>query len=553
MPSNKSSSPDSVPGKKPSEVQKEREEMTKVASLAVRLLASCGPAANRSEQISAALRTARVLIAEAEKHPQIHACDLFEPHQVMSVKDIAQCFKEHDWSSLSSEGSVKKRAIEILTALHHDIQRRSNLLNSAFQQLHRNINPEHAEREAARHIRELLERLGMSSAFGDGITQAVTNTWQRLLEEWLGRVLSAREQIEQTRKHTPEYFESICPDLNYSDFCASLRPPADLCSDDLLNLGLWLNHDFRKRLTDRQVECSNELDGLATLNHWPECIFPYEPDLAKPFAAFLSSIKADYDEASDDLKNFDRGIIRLSMLISRMRMKELSELIQQPRAVEAPGEGKIAKNAGKAGQAKASKQAKIKPPEAEAKPWVAPLERFQEIRSKFWALTEEQKTSLDETFFSDITVMVDAAVEFLATGRLVTGMAKYPWNTYMFRNPLLKTYATSLYSLHRYFKEQDRLFTDLGVDKAELIGMTSVIDQEMETVNNLNGELKNAGDHLSKRLDEGRKLFEALVFKAPSPGRIRPYLLFAYARDSKSLKDPKLMDLLHHRLTTGGG
>jgi len=160
--------------------------------------------------------------------------------------------------------TVAKRVGEILTALHRDIQHRENLLATAFRQLTSRINPEDAELESKRLIRELLEKTRMSIAFGGHSDEIASAVWRFLVERFLVQRQSTFSQVERTKNHSREFFESICVDFTYRQYTAMHAPPESLGADDLLNLVIWLDRRFSARLSTHPV-AQADLDRLEAI------------------------------------------------------------------------------------------------------------------------------------------------------------------------------------------------------------------------------------------------------------------------------------------------
>jgi len=259
----------------------------------------------------------------------------------------------------------------------------------------------------------------------------------------------------------------------------------------------------------KEASLSDEdIEKLDSLNRWPECLFPDDWRIARPFAAFLSEYEATDGNTSTYEKAFDEGIRRIFLLMSRLRMAELVEQIGMLDAT------------------------------------FNFHRKLSEIRDKWWALEQVERSEISESFVRDPAILIECIIGFLKEGQTYN-MLTLPFHGCGVRDSLLRAHVRSLESVLASMGELTRLSSFLALGDSGFISAIGLIVEEKEDFMQLIANLEDdQSPELKERVELCNDLLKSMTFTPPNLGRLRPQLLFAYARDSKSLEDMTLKDLL---------
>lgn len=504
-----------------------------VARLAVRLLATGEELTSDPRQVSAAVTTARQLIHEAGQRPVRHACDLFRDDVLMTYADIEKTLEEYGWKKFGVANTFASRIYEILFELHRDIERRRDFLISSFRSEHLMSSPEDVETVAKQSLRELVGRLGFSPGFGEKLDDVVSETWFRLLESWLRLRLNVGDDLERTRLHTPEHFNTICVDTDYLTYCTTVGPMPEPDADRFLSVAFYLSESTRAKLESVALS-ENEINLLTAVNLWPERLFPGDRSLARPFAEFLYGNTMAAPDISARLEAFDKGIRGVARTLSAMKMKELHERLTEPDSRSCETEQSA--NNDEVMQAGAE--------QCRCDGAQGLLGTLHKIRNRCVVLAEIERERIVDTLVVDPVILTTNLIHFFAEGRYKPSI-RLPFHGAKVSFKLLRDYARNLDSFRRDLEEMESLSLLLGESFDSAVPI-KLVDAEADQVAALSGEFEDPNQVESReaRLEQGRKFFFiAIPKKTKRWGRIRPRLLFAYARD-KGLLDDELYLLL---------
>ena len=501
-----------------------------VARLAVRLLATGEELTSDPRRVSAAVTTARQLLNEAGRQPKMHACDLFSHEAMMTYDDIAETFAENGWESLGSGNSVAKRVNEILVELHRDIGRRRDLMDASFRSIHLRMNPDELSIEAKRGLRDLVGGLGLADGFGETLDAVVSDAWSQLLGRWVKRTFTAVERLEATRLHTPEHFNAICVDTDYSAFSDAIVTMPELSADRFLNVILYVSETLRPVLKERPLR-SDELERLAAANSWPERLFPDDPPLARPFAELL-----DYDakggaDAKPRIEALERGLARFTWTFIGIKTKELAGILMR-------SDGRATRETVSEEVTQVADAVEDRSMAADDSHPSLPRQLI-DLTSCFEALPRDQKEILAERFSEDPQILVRRLERLLTEGRYRDfGQSSLPWDGTGLKFMPFRRYAIRIVSIRRLIGEVGELSRCCGQGIA-VEGLLQILDAEKKRLAIEDGELRLQGPHhsLKSRLKEGGQLLDSAPSQTKRWGRIRPHLLFAYARDKGMLED----------------
>lgn len=490
-----------------------------VARLAARLMGSGEVMSSNPKQVTAAVSTARSILMEVSRRPVIHASDLFDPHVVMNTNDVAETFKEQGWAHLKNSNTVASRIDEILDRLHRDIERRRAFVSTAFRTNQLNQTPEDAEFEGKRTIRELLNRLGMSLGLGETLEEVVSCAWSRIVESWLHQTTEVANRLEQTRLHTPEYFDSVFVDRNYETHTASLTSKPPSTADAFLNVILALENEVGPKLASNGIP-EDTFKKLANINRWPERLFPDDRSLAQPFKELLQDGFLEEGDSMDLTESFKKGIKELSATYAAMRIRELPGLLVT--AAHGVRNSKSKQDRVEVGQE--ADETAVEPLIAKAQ-----LDSLKQIRSRWDALPFEERMKFAESLLLDPWIIVERLVRLLSEGRYRAPVWQ-PFHGAAVRHPMLHRYAASLDSIRHCVSELVVMARMLG-QNFDSVCLIDAIDMEICRLKDLAATLEDPdGEECKRRISAGRTILESAIPKLGRAGRIRPHLLFAYAR-----------------------
>jgi hypothetical protein len=355
-------------------------------------------------------------------------------------------------------------------------------------------------------------------------------------------------QIESTRNHTREYFELVCADIRYDEFTARLAPPPNLGADEMLDLIIWLEHRFDTHWKTQSID-QDDLDRLEAINRWPARLYPGESILSRPFATFL----AEYDAGDDGKDNsrhavgFHDGLLRLNGLQRRLRTKKLMERWfrsgssvehdgnhEVPEPTTNPSADPIGEPAILAATAEAIETAYTGGRDCHSGGNAdLVLQWLKDLQSEWWRLDDRRRSSMKESFVIDPINLVAQAELFLSEG-CVLPLGAQPFDGNQVQNRLLRPYAKDLQVLCRCLRELRRFAGFLGRPTDVMMPLLEFLEAEFETWNQIARELSDTeNQELQPRVNRGQEIFDNLKYlEARGIGKIRPYLLFSYARDS---------------------
>ena len=440
-----------------------------------------------------------------------YAHELFDPDIRMSMRDIAEAFREAGWDGLGSYNTVTKYVRQLLGAMHRDLETRRAFLATAFREKIRTPDPVGDALRARKSIADLLQEVGMAAAFGRNLDLATDRFWGGMVEAWIAADVQLRANQRKMKLITPAFFTEICADASYEAYIETLGPPDDLSGDDLLAVVLWLDGPFRKLIKAKTDPDDTEPHQvtLCVLGTWMETLSPGSYRYSSPFAECLVGleIRGNRDAGEDEDQDgggtmeadFVRGVQRFSEVLAKIMLVEFSKRLDGESAIAA----------------------------------------LDAVSQAWRALPSDEKAELQDRLHGEPSVAIDAVARFVA-GRMPLFRRHHPFVRPV-RPRILRPYLEHLKSLEYAIEEVRDLARELEIDVGDLEEATKRVEDavkmEVKRVIALAAELVDPDSEGTRaRLARG----EELITKAESgfsPGRVRPHLLFKYAAERSLLED----------------
>ena len=461
---------------------------TLIAMIAAQLFPPGHRDSHDSRKVSEAVALASRIVEQASKGPVLKAYELFGSEAKLSMREIAETFKERGWAKLHSHNPVTNLVRELLEAMHCDIQYRRTLIAAAFRSKSMRIDPEEAEHEACAGIKTLLRNLGMDFMIAQRMDDVASRVWHDLIEEWLIGECPLREELTKTACASTSLFSAICGNSSYDDYIKARRPSETLGADELLAVTLWMTSRLRSQLLD--VESRDGVtDKLFRLNLWPEFLYPGDRQISQPFAECIAVIKEEPIEEEILLETFDLGIQRFIRLLGRFMLANFSKKFATEPFSEC----------------------------------------LDEIKKTWISQDEDEKESLSGLFEVNPLQNIKSILSF-SRGDMPLYPVRMPFDGIGVESPVLLSYAQHLDMLLNSLREasfladrlnvQDRLQNAAATVRAEKIRMIEMSKELKDTENKATQEKIVAGGMLLMPLETNFNL-----------GKINAHLLFRYAAE----------------------
>ncbi len=468
------------------------DEAQVIAALAVHLLPTGTPDAS---DVTAAVQLASRLMEEASKPAVKNAYEFFPRNAEMNMAEIAKIFEDHKWAVLTSRGTVLKYVGQLLDSMYRNIQVRRSLLATALRQRERRVDPGDEARVAGVVIKNLLRDLGMDTAFGLQLDDAVGRIWHDIVDIWLKTDQQLKRDLVKIPSVSPSLFSDICVDSSYEQYAAARRPPDGLGTDGLLSVILWLDGTFRKQLA-KSGDIDGSLNTLSMLDRWPEYLCPGERRFSNPFAECITELAKSAEERDGLLEKFERGVQRYGGIWARLMLMEFSKKCTAEPATQ----------------------------------------RLQEIVRAWNELESGKKAEIGESFYDDPARVVGCVVSFLQ-GEMPLSLTTLQFHGSGILTPALRPYARELDSLLLGLREVSELARRLNISEDYSQEIKDAIRAEKTRISEMGTVLADPDKAATQeRVSFGGRVIQGL--KPPSSlGRINPHLLFRYAYDNKLLDD----------------
>ena len=455
-----------------------------IAAIAAHLLASNCP---DSRELAEAVAVASRIVDEAARTPQLMAYQIFPREGQLSIREIAEVFKEHEWKKVNSPGTVTTLVRDLLDAMHRDIQEQRALVAAAFRNKRLAIEPEQAEFAAIARFKSVIQELGMDLAIGTKLNDLANRFWHDLVEAWLQGENEIGKNLAKLSGASPSVFSAICPNSSYEEYLEARRPPRDLGADGLLAVILWLNHRLRGALAEGENrESANNI--LSELNLWPGFLFPIDRHTSQPFAEYLGSLNVEPVDELALLKKFDLGVQRFSNVLGRVMLAEFSTKIPNNKRSEF----------------------------------------LQELRNKWNNLEADEKANLSEMIFGEPTQTFECVSSFLR-GEMPYFPTRLPFHGAGTPFPI-RPYAQNLEMLLHSVREAGRLACHLGMADG-LQDIDDLVKEEHVRIVEASGELSDSQHKATQeKIARGEKLAQEVASKF-NPGTVNAHMLFRYAAE----------------------
>lgn len=447
---------------------------------------------------SEAVKLASRIMEEASKQTTIRAYTLFDSEAELNMRDIAETFREHGWAKLQSHNTVAKLVLELFDAMHRDIQYRRALLATAFRNKSTRIDPEEAESEARRGIKDLLQSLGMNFLVAHRIDDLVNHVWLDLVDEWLIGERHLKKELAKLECASATLFSEICVDSSYEDYAIAQKYPKALAENELLAVVLWMKVRLRRELENVETR-EGVMAKIVALNQWPGLLYPGERHISKPLAECISYLKDHEVEQETLLKKFDQGIDKFSQFLGCSMLIDFSREFHTEQL----------------------------------------LFCLKQIKSDWDNAREEDKEQLSE-FFDDEPPLEIKWISSSSWDTVPFYPMGMPYDGRDVKSPILYPYAKRLdrllHSLGNCEYLASSLFCHAGVTQG-LQRAESVVRSEKARIIQMSEELQDdKTETYQRRISLGEKLTEPLgsEFK---PGKIKVHLLFRYAAERGLMED----------------
>lgn len=479
----------------PKAKRRSESESKVIAGLAVHLLPPETTRFHDARDVTAAVKLASRILEEASKPKKEYAYEIFPRNAVMSMKSIASTFKEWGWEVLNSPGATSKYVGQLLDSIYRDIQIRRGLQATALRQRGRRGDPGDETRVACIVIKNLLRDLGMDTAFGRQLDDAVGRFWHDLVDIWLKTDQQLKKDIEKIPAVSPTLFSEICVDSSYEEYAAARKPPDNLGTDGLLSVNLWLDGTFRDRFAG-DGDMDDSLITLSTLNRWPEYLCPGESRYSNPFAECIAELARSAEERDGLQGKFDLGVRRFREIWARLMLIEFSRTCCSEPAIQ----------------------------------------RLQDIGGVWRELEPGERADISETVSDDPARLVECVAGFLRGGLPLSLMA-LPFHGGGVQSPALRPYARELDALLHGLSQVSQLAWRLNIPKDDSQEIENAVRAERARIIEMDATLMDpASTATQERVRGGAEVVQRL--KSPSSfGRIKPHLLFRYAYDHSLLDE----------------
>jgi hypothetical protein len=459
-----------------------------VANIAAVLLKSGGPLPPDARELSEAIKLASQLLEAASKPLKRQAYELFPRDAVMGLGDIAKVFEEYQWSGLGARNTVDKYIKVILKDMYRNIETRRAFLASAAREKLPSLDPAAAAIEARKAITSLLHEIGMGAAFERNIDVFVDQVWWELADAWTVADGAHREKMKCMKLVSPALFAEACVDSSYTRYAEALRPPPDLGGDQMTDVALWLDGEFRQTLLSRDDAAEHEaLDTLCVLDGWLEYLCPGDRRYSNAFAECIVALSIPGDDARESrAREFESGLRRFGGILGKVLLVEFSRKFDAESLIP----------------------------------------QIEEMVRCWDEMDEGRKAELTETLIGDPVSAMDTVKAFLQTG-VPYFNRRFPFVATV-RYGFFRQYIEDLDSLRNALEELKGLATQSDW-KFELLPLEESIRNESRRVKEVAKGLADPADQARRdRMAEGKKLIAQSKFIL---GRVNPHLLFRYAAE----------------------